>query len=100
MKLVSVLSTSTSHPLTYYQPKKVPMQVQLNMSPEAFLVVYEMLYHTQLGDRNNFETAVSEFMIESEDSLEDLAATLAMQYGAPVLGAKFSTEDGMTLTVD
>lgn len=75
------------------------MQVQLNLSPEVFLVLYEFLYSTKLGDRNDFETAISDFMVEGGEDLENLAAELADLYGDPELSVSFSESDGMVFSV-
>lgn len=72
--------------------------VQLNLTPEVFLVVYEFLYSTKLGDRNDFETAISDFMSENPE-LDEVAANLSENYGDPELSVSFSESDGMVFSV-
>lgn len=91
-------------PLSVYQPTKEKMSVlensivQLDLSPEAFLVVYEYLYHTRLGDRNGFEVAVSDFLGKNP-VLEELANDLSEIYGTPKLHVEYSDDEGLVLNV-
>ena len=72
--------------------------IQLDLSPEVFLVVYEYLYHTRLGDRNGFEAAVSDFICENP-ILEELSGELSEIYGTPKLHVEYSDDEGVVLNV-
>lgn len=42
-------------------------EVRLTLTPAQFQVIYEFLYNLKLGNRNQFETEISDLMIEFED---------------------------------
>lgn len=75
--------------------------VTLKLTREQFLVIYEFLYHTKLGERNVFEEAISNLMIEMEDTgAEDLVNEFRDVYGEVALAVHLSEEDGLSLMVE
>lgn len=75
--------------------------VTLKLTREQFLVIYEFLYHTKLGERNVFEEAVSDLMIEMEDmGVEDLVNEFRDVYGEVEIQVHLSEEDGISLQVE
>ena len=71
-------------------------EVTLEISELQFLVIYEFLYNTKLGDRNKFESAISDLMQEFEESGVDIVANMIRKrYGKVDIGVLATQEDGM-----
>lgn len=47
--------------------------VTLKLTPAQFVIIYEFLYNTQLGDRNHFESEISDLMIEMDTEVTRMA---------------------------
>ncbi len=75
--------------------------VTLKLTREQFLVIYEFLYHTKLGERNVFEEAISDLMVEMEDmGVEALVNEFRDVYGEVEIQVHLSEEDGLSLMVE
>lgn len=89
---------------TKINSQKVKMsKVKLNLTPLQFIAIYELLYNTQLGDRNEYEAAISDLMIQMEkDGAQELINGFLVRegYDAPSIGAKFSNEDGLVISLE
>jgi hypothetical protein len=74
--------------------------IRLTLTPQEFLVINEFLYRVRLGNRNQFEEAVSELMILLEEGGSDeFAARAATEYGVPSIGVEFSDDEGLVFNI-
>lgn len=71
--------------------------VQINMSPEALLLVYEFLHHTKPGS-GSWSDAASTLL--EMPGIEGLVADLTDIYGTPRISVRASEYDALVFSVD
>lgn len=76
--------------------------IVLNLHATEFAAIYAILMQVRLGERNPFEDAVSDLMIDLEDNgIEEWANNFVEQTGLelPDLMIEASNEDGVVLNL-
>ena len=76
--------------------------VTLNLFPLEFAAIYALLMQVRLGERNDYEKAVSKMMIDLEENgidawLENFKSVTG--YDLPDLKIEASNEDGVVLNL-
>ena len=74
--------------------------VHLVLTQPQYLVLHELLMNIKLGDRNQFESEISDLVIALENDVGDFAvANMQMQFGKP--GISLECDDyGFTINID
>ncbi len=79
------------------------MSLKLHLTVTQFVAIYGILHNVRLGNRNKYETALSELMLDMEhDGAEDFVNKFidsrATQF--PTISIEASDEDGITISVN
>lgn len=60
------------------------MSVRLNLTDKQFLVIHELLMNVKLGDRNKFEIAISDLMMDMDTDVDRFVINeLIAEHGNP-----------------
>jgi hypothetical protein len=75
--------------------------VELHLSEEQFLVIYEFLYNVKLGDNNKFESAISDLMQDLEEGGVEVARNIMLNKHGEVNISVLATQlDGMEFRIE
>ncbi len=75
--------------------------VELHLSEEQFLVIYEFLYNVKLGDNNKFESAISDLMRDLEEGGVEVARNIMLSKHGEVNISVLATQlDGMEFRIE
>lgn len=79
--------------------RKMKKQILLRLTERQFLVLNEFLFNTKLGDRNAFESEISDLAIELDtDDGKSIVRRCVKNCGLPKISAVLD-EDGFSFTV-
>lgn len=68
------------------------MKINIDLTPRQFQYIYEFLYNTKLGNRNEFEKEISELMALWEDiNVHDHVEAFEMRNG--IVGVKVEFDE-------
>jgi hypothetical protein len=98
----SILTTPTKNLLTTEKTMQAFDNATINVTPAQFAVIYAFIRNTRLGDRNEYETAVSDLALNMEksgadDYLKDFYEFSGMQ--PPVFMVEASDAEGLIFNV-
>ncbi len=67
------------------------MRVRLTMTEEQYVAIMEVLYHVQLGERNKFESAISDFLIaQDNEDTNQITDLIKDRIGVPTVKAVYN----------
>jgi len=73
-------------------------EAQLSLTNTQFMAIYALLYNVSLGDRNIFESAISDLMVNMEKAgAEDYIRSMPWQM--PKIKIEASDEDGIVISL-
>jgi hypothetical protein len=73
--------------------------IKLSLTEKQFLVIHEFLFNTKLGDRNKFESEISDLMADMDNDVTRFTMELCVKkHGLPKIGATID-EDGLVFQV-
>jgi hypothetical protein len=74
--------------------------VKLELTEEQFLVINELLFNVELGDRNGFESAISDLMVEMDNDVNKFAINqMVAKHGKPEISV-VAENDGFSIRVE
>jgi hypothetical protein len=73
-------------------------KVKLKLTPNQAAVIYQFLWNTRLGNRNQFESEISDLMIAMEyDGIEDYLNEHVPDL--PKINVEFNNDEGMVFNI-
>ncbi len=79
------------------------MSLKLNLTDTQFVAIYSLLQNVRLGDRNDFESAISELAIDMEhDGAEGYVNDYLYDQGLdmPEISIEASDSDGVVINLN